>query len=330
MAKNLVSFGNLRNTTPYDSKEDAVAGITSEGINDGVIKLARYKEGDKVKTIFGISYTPYGEPTTYTIYDSYKEAIDDVINELKGNVSEEYDSLEKIEDKIKENQEKAVITLSSKTPSDSASTIAKTYTIYQGGLSVGDIDIYKDSFLKTVELVDEDGHVIDDEHHGIAKYIRFIFLLQDGTESIVNIPIDSFIQDLEAGKGLVVDAEGRLNIVKDANSEDFLEINEDSIAIVGVQDAITRAFDEAIERLNAEIARAIQAENELNAKIEDIEVIGSDAIEAEKNESGRKTTVSLKLAPINEEIVGANPLSVTNEGLTFTTELDCGFYDTSE
>ena len=324
--KNLLSFGNLRNQVLYDNKEAAINGILSEGINDGVIKLARYRDGNKVKTIFGVSYTPDSGSTSYTIYDSYKEAIEaiwDTIDALKGNVSEEYDSLEKIENIVKENYEKGIVTMSSMTPTESGSTIAKKYTLYQGGVSIGDIDVYKDSFLKRVELVDEDGRVIDDEHPGRPKYIRFVFQLSDGSESIVNIPLESFIQDLDAGAGLIVDSEGRLNIVKDENSEDFLVINEDSIAIVGVQDAIDNAVqnavDNVIQYINDEAAR-------LDAKIDDIEVIGSNAIGVKKNESGRKSTVSLKLAD-TEEGISENPLYIKDNGLAFATKLDCGFYD---
>lgn len=326
MAKNLISFGNLRNQVLYNDKDAAISGILSEGTNDGVIKLARYHDGNKVKTVFGIAYTPDSGATSYTIYDSYKEAIEaiwDTIDALKGDVSEDYDSLEKIEGKIKENYEKGIVTLSSTTPTESGSTIAKKYTIYQGGVSIGDIDVYKDSFLKRVELIDKDGHVIDEQHPGIAKYIRFVFQLSDGSESIVTIPLGSFIQDLEAGSGLVVDSEGRLNVVKDENSEDFLEIYEDSIAIVGVQDAIDNAVqiavDNLVEYINTRVA-------ELDEKIADIEVIGSNAVEVEKNESGRKSTVSLKIATIDDEIT-ENPLSIKNDGLAFASKLDCGYYD---
>jgi len=334
MATNKISLNLLRNDRLYLDKEAAINGIKSVGTNDGVIKLARYKdENNNVKTIFGISYTPDSGSTTYTIYESYKEAIDaiwDTIDELKGNVSEDYNSLEKIERKVKENYQKAIVTMTATTPSESGSTIAKTYTLYQGGVTIGNIDIYKDSFLKAVQLIDKDGHVIDDEHPGIAKYIQFIFSLSDGTESVVNIPIDSFIQDLEAGQGLVVDSEGKLNIVKDLESEDFLVINEDSIAIVGVQEsideAVQRAYDDFIEQLNAEIERAMTKEEELEEKIADIEVIGSEAIEVEKNESGRKSTVSLKLAEIDETI-SDNPLSIKEDGLAFASELNCGFFD---
>lgn len=320
--KNIVSFGNLRNQTLYEDRDSAILGLKSEGINDGVIKLARYRENGQVRTLFGVSYTPDSGATTYTVYESYKEAIDDIwkaFGELKGEVSEDYDSLEKIESKIKENYENGKVTMTSYVPEESGGTIAKSYKLFQGGVSIGDIDIYKNSFLKEVQLVDKDGRIIDDDHPGVAEYIRFIFTLSDGTDSVVNVPLGSFIQDLEAGKGLVVDSEGRLNIVKDDSSEDFLEINEDSIAIVGVQDAIDNGVQEVISQIIETINEKVL---ELEDKIDDIEVIGSNSIGVEKNESGRKTTVFLKLADVDE-----SPLLVNENGLFFSSELDCGYYD---
>lgn len=322
IGKNLVSFGNLRNQTLYEDRESAILGIKSEGINDGVIKLARYRENGQVRTLFGVSYTPDSGATTYTVYESYKEAIDDIWNafdELKGEVSEEYDSLEKIEAIIKDNYDKGKVTMTESVPEEEGSSVAKTYTLYQGGVSIGDIDIYKNSFLKEVQLIDKEGRIIDDDHPGVAEYIRFTFTLADGTESVVNIPLGSFIQDLEAGKGLIVDSEGRLNIVKDDLSEDFLEINEDSIAIVGVQNAIENAVQAAIDQIAEAINEKVA---ELEGKIADIDVIGSDAIGVEKDKSGRKFTMTLKL----DKTVGT-PLSINENGLSFVQELDCGFYD---
>lgn len=387
VTKNLVSFGNLRNQTLYASRDEAIAGIKAEGTNDGVIKLGRYTDGEQVKTIFGISYTN-GATTTYTIYDSFKEVIDDLqdqinaitggsesitiliqraIDELKGDVDPEYDTLEEIEAIIKQNKQDGVVTLES-APGDSGSTVATSYTIKQGGVVVGTFDIFKDSFIKTVQMIDKDGNVIDEEHPGIAYAMQFIFVTEDGSEKIVNIPVASFIQDLEAGDGLTVDASGKLNVVKDVNSEDFLEIYEDSIAIVGVQDAI----DAAIATLNSELSAAIAAEkaraeaaeaeldekitNEagrataaeaaLNVKIEDeearakaeeenlleelnkIEIVGTYGVSAKTN-AGRVTTLRVVVGD-ESPLIDQSPLSVLSSGIRFATELDCGYYDSTK
>ena len=382
MGNNTISFGQLRNEVLFASKTEAINGIQANGTNDGVIKLARYTEHGEIKTIFGIAYTK-NSVTSYTIYDSFKEVIenlqsqiDDItgssesisgqikeaIDELKGDVSEDYDTLEKIENIIKLNKENGVVTLES-TDGGEGTNISKTYTIKQGGVFVGSFDIYKDSFLKSVNLITKDGRIIDDEHPGIAYAIPFVFVTADGSEQIVNIPISSFIQDLEAGNGLIVDANGRLNIVKDAESENFLVINEDSIAIVGVQNAIDTAIatlnSELTAALNAEIERAKEAERILREGIEAEtsraivkETELSDAIEAETTRAENKEsellseinkitingtygvsaitnenrTTTIRAVVDDNPLVDTNPLTVTQNGIRFATDLDCGLF----
>ena len=84
MAKNINSLQLLRNEVLFTSKDLAVSGIMSAATNDGTVKLARYTEDGKVKTIFGIYYKADGADTgSYTIYDSPKE----VIEALEGRVT---------------------------------------------------------------------------------------------------------------------------------------------------------------------------------------------------------------------------------------------------
>lgn len=123
MAKNIFSLQLLRNTSVYESKDLAIAGLKSLNTQDGVIALARYKEGDATKTLFGINYTTASSGASYTIYDGDMEAIkaledaiktlsgsgegsitkqvQEAIDGLKGGVSGDYDTLKKLEDAIK-------------------------------------------------------------------------------------------------------------------------------------------------------------------------------------------------------------------------------------
>lgn len=123
MAKNIFSLQLLRNSEVYDSKGLAIAGLKSLNTQDGVIALARYKEGDATKTLFGINYTTALSGASYTIYDGDMEAIKALedaiktlsgtgdgsidkqikaaIDGLKGHVSDNYDTLEELENAIK-------------------------------------------------------------------------------------------------------------------------------------------------------------------------------------------------------------------------------------
>ena len=113
------------------------------------------------------------------------------------------------------------------------------------------IDIAKDQFLKSAVVVDANGTAISEQGAGVAKYLKLTFNVADGSESVTNIDISSFVQEAEAGNGLAV-SNGVVNVVKDANSENLtfsdgnggtttasiLTINADSIQVNHVQDAI--------------------------------------------------------------------------------------------
>lgn len=88
MAKNVYSLQLLRNTQIFADKETAISGITSAPTQDGVIKLARYTEGDETKTIFGIYHDFGGGNAGYTIYDSYQEVIDAIQEKISGSTED--------------------------------------------------------------------------------------------------------------------------------------------------------------------------------------------------------------------------------------------------
>ena len=82
MAKNVLSLQLLRNSTVAASKEAAITAIKAAGTQDGVIKLARYTDGNTVKTIFGIYNDTSVGTAGYTIYDSYQEAIESIKDDI--------------------------------------------------------------------------------------------------------------------------------------------------------------------------------------------------------------------------------------------------------
>ena len=83
---NINSLQLLRNAVLFTSKADAISEIQKVGTNDGTIKLARYKEDGKVKTIFGIYYKAESG-SSYTIYESPKEAIEALQSGITANAN---------------------------------------------------------------------------------------------------------------------------------------------------------------------------------------------------------------------------------------------------
>ena len=96
------------------------------------------------------------------------------------------------------------------------------------------------SVLNKVELVSD--VTVGSETYKHA--LKFTFDVADGTSEPIYVNVSTFLAEAEAGDGLSVDGNGVMNIVKASDSEDFLVINDDSIAVKGIQDAIENAIKE--------------------------------------------------------------------------------------
>jgi hypothetical protein len=111
-----------------------------------------------------------------------------------------------------------------------------TYQLKVNGNIVGDtITVYKDSSLSNVYLSGQTMH--------------FDYILANGSSTTITVDLSDFINETEvagmAGSGLT--ASGTvLNIVKATESEDFLTVGTNSIAIKGVQNAINTAKNAVI------------------------------------------------------------------------------------
>ena len=89
---NIYSLQLLRNGSIFPNYEAAVTAITGSTVQDGVIKLARYKgqsadsgntkySTDVVKTVFGI-YAAMEGNSGWTLFDSYHEIIQNIQNQI--------------------------------------------------------------------------------------------------------------------------------------------------------------------------------------------------------------------------------------------------------
>lgn len=110
------------------------------------------------------------------------------------------------------------------------------------------INIYKDSQLlaaavSTTDATYSDGQIVagtETTHALVLVYSVYDSTENVWTEEVVHIPVADFFSELTAGNGLT-ESNGVINVVKGANSENFLTVNADSIEITGVQNAINTA-----------------------------------------------------------------------------------------
>lgn len=168
-----------------------------------------------------------------------------------GDATEAGNTLGKLEDRIE------TIVANEKTYSIAKVTeglgenVKEAYKLVdEDGTQAGEtINIYKDSSLISVDLVDADAS------GKAGQYIKYVYVLANGTESVQYVDVSRLLVEAEFKNGLEVSQAGEINVKVDAASEAFLTVGADGVKLSGVQHAITTAKNEAI----AEIAPAIEA-----------------------------------------------------------------------
>ena len=333
MIKNLYSLGLLRNGKVYSNKELAYQGLTQSATNDGVAKLARYLVpvvgGDPIiRTLVGFYANAAemedagGGQSSYTILDiegsaadveqikediakineligdgidgtTLTDAINDINDKIGSGFSENYtvaDALEALEEEL---TEKLTISLES---SEDDPDYAKVYTLKQGGVTVGTINIPKDIVVKEGKLVygawdgDEFHENTEETHYGDEPAIKLVL----NNDDVIYINAKDLVDVYTAGNGITLE-NNEISIKLDRNGEPFLTVGADGLKLSGVQAAIDAKAD--AERLE-----------------------GSDGISIASNRV--KAVAAGYSAPAIK-----NPITVDKDGIKFANVLDCGFFD---
>ena len=154
-----------------------------------------------------------------------------------------------------------------------ASNIKEAYqlvqTVNSKSTDVGvQIPVYKDSSLKSVELVDED------DKGTKGQFLKFTYITSEGTESIVYLNCSKFLVESEFKDGLVVSTAGEVSVKIDASSEAFLTVGENGVKLSGVADAIDA--DVLVETNRAKAAEETNASN-IAANKKSIDILNGDA-----------------------------------------------------
>ena len=167
--------------------------------------------------------------------------------------------------------------------------VATIYKFYQGGEEasnlIGTINIGKEMFIQSGEVIEKEG----------VPYLKLV--LNDTAATVLEIDLTQVMDVYTQGNGIVVDS-NVISIKKAADSEAFLVVDENGIAIKGVQDAINAAKGAAIA------AAKTETENQVKA--------AKDAIDA--------YTVNGKAISSNP-VLGAADINYA-EGVTVTAKID--------
>ena len=329
MNKNLISLGLLRNGKVYASKALALQGLTQVATNDGVAKLARYLDADNViRTIVGFYANANemedagGGTSSYTVLDidgtaaSLQEiqdmiaAINDIIgvgidgttltnaiNDINARLGDGFTSSHTVAQALTELREELTTALAVTLTStlDPSSGILKTYILSQGGTELGRIDIPKDLVVVSGSLVHGtwNGDVFTEDPQGSDTAIKLVIANQ--VEPIY-INTKDLVDFYTSGDGINVDnTANTISILLDANGEPFLTVGAQGLKLDGVQVAINKAVNDA--------------------KLEE-----SDGISIASNK------VKAVAAKFSDDAV-KNPITVSKDGIKFSSVLDCGFFD---
>ena len=135
----------------------------------------------------------------------------------------------------------------------SSTNVREEYALVDNnGNNIGDtVKVYKDSSLQSVELV-----TIDNK-----EYLRFTYILVDGSTKVIDLDVSSFLSESEFKDGLKVE-ESKVYVLIDPNSEEYLTVSSRGIKLSGINNAINNA-------VNTEKERAMAAENGIDQKIQD-------------------------------------------------------------
>ena len=137
-----------------------------------------------------------------------------------------------------------------------ASNVRKAYKLVDedGTQSGATIEIYKDSSLQSVELVNEDP---TQEPAKQGQFLKFTYVTDSETTDIVYLDVSTFLVEAEFKDGLQVN-NGEVSIKLDTNGDDtgtgkFLTVSSSGLKLDGVTDAISAATEAAVNALDSTV-----------------------------------------------------------------------------
>lgn len=256
-----VKFGHEKaNGASFDEASNEYVLTYPEGEHDDNHEYLYliYKEADGSLKLFGVDFEEFLQENEFgeglSVLDhkvSLKIKADDKFIEIGENGLQTKGIDEAIESSIDD------LKIVSMEPT--SSRYKAIYELRKGERPMGEqIKIDKESSLVSVTI----GHIddtIDSETGAVTAgtgdgALVFIYRTEDGKYEIVKIKVSDYFTDAHFGMGLQ-NHDGVISIAKGEGSEDFLAIGEDSISIVGVNDAIKAADDKVLETVNAEFEK---------------------------------------------------------------------------
>lgn len=282
--------------------KDATTGMTLAAVaEEGSIITSVAQENGKVaavktpiKDVKLKGYAKGTETGAIAEEDTLVQALSKIENNA-ANASVSIKADDKILSKDSNNALFASVTLSAVTPTDTA--VREEYTIVgKDGADLAEgkhIKVYKDSSLKSLELVAEN------DTHQAGQFLKYVYVDVNGDDQTVYVDCSTLLAQSEFKNGLQVNTAGEVSVKLATDSEEYLTVDENGIKLSGVKTAIENAKKNA----------AVTVSADTNQHVSVVESSGADG--------GKVFTVSDNVAGDNVKMKG---FTADAKGFTGITE----------
>lgn len=282
--------------------KDATTGMTLAAVaEEGSIITSVAQENGKVaavktpiKDVKLKGYAKGTETGAIAEEDTLVQALSKIENNA-ANASVSIKADDKILSKDSNNALFASVTLSAVTPTDTA--VREEYTIVgKDGADLAEgkhIKVYKDSSLKSLELVAEN------DTHQAGQFLKYVYVDVNGDDQTVYVDCSTLLAQSEFKNGLQVNTAGEVSVKLATDSEEYLTVDENGIKLSGVKTAIENAKKNA----------AVIVSADTNQHVSVVESAGADG--------GKVFTVSDNVAGDNVKMKG---FTADAKGFTGITE----------
>lgn len=217
--------------------DTAVQSVVT-GETNGTIKV-----DDKEVAVAGLGSAAYTDSTAYDAAG----AASTVKTELLGDVTEAGNTLGKLEDRIETIVSDAKTYEVKKLTTEELAALGNENVkeafklVDEDGTQAGEtINIYKDSSLVSIELVDAD------KDGNAGQFLKYVYVLANGNEETVYVDANKFLVQSEFKNGLQVSDAGEVSVKVDGESESYLTVGANGIKVSGI-DAIKTTADTAVQ-----------------------------------------------------------------------------------
>lgn len=270
------------NMSNYVAKTTTIAGVD---LQDSITV-------EELQSALGLQDAAYATVASLESTMDSKDA--QVKTDLIGDATAEGDTLGKLEDRIEGLVSDAKTYSIAKVTEGLVENVKEAYKLVdEDGTQVGEtINIYKDSSLISVELVDEKPAETEGAEATKGQFIKYTYVLANGEESTQYVDVSRLLVEAEFKDGLQVSTAGEVSVKVDEASESYLTVGADGVKLSGVTQAITDAV-----AAEAAIARAAE-----QANADAIATVASDLAAEVTRATAAEAAIATDLATLDAEV----------------------------